>query len=92
MMIPPWVARQFCARFTVVGAMIGMGFCCVTLTGHVRGSGRAILEPRRIPPTLKQEIALAKKSRMHALGVALSPPAFDPKYRLGFLEFETDQE
>jgi hypothetical protein len=85
MTIPPPAARRFLWRFTVVAAIIAMELGAVKLTGHVRGSGTAMHEPHGM-------IAPAKNSHVHALVGVLSPPAFEPKYRLGFLEFENDPE
>jgi hypothetical protein len=92
MTISPPTARRFLWRFTVVAGIIAMELGSVKLTGHVRGSGTAIHEPHGIPMPPSQAIAPTKNSRVHALVGVLSPPAFEPKYQLGFLEFENDPE
>jgi hypothetical protein len=92
MTISHLAARRFLSRFTVVAAMIAMGLGSVTLTGHVRGSGTLIYEPHGTPLPPNQGIAPAEISRVHAVVGVLSPPVSDPKYRLGFLEFENDPE
>lgn len=92
MTISPSAVRRFLSRLTVVAAMIAMELGSVTLTGHVRGSGTSIHEPHGTPHPPSQGIAPVENSRVHVVVGALSPPAFDPKYRLGFLEFENDPE
>jgi hypothetical protein len=85
-------ARRLVSGLTVVAVMIAMELGSVTLTGHVRGSGTSIHEPHSAPLPPKQGIAPLENSRVHVVVGVLSPPAFDPKHRLGFLEFENDPE
>jgi len=92
MPISPSVARRLFSRLTVVAAMIAMELGSVTLTGHVRGSATSIHEPHSTPLPPNQGIAPVENSRVHVVAGVLSPPTFDPKCRLGFLEFENDPE
>src|SRR5262245_60626302 len=70
------------SRFIVAAAMIAVGLSFVTLTARVRGSGTSIHEPHGTPPS--DGIAPTEISRVHAAVGAVSPPAFHPRYRLGY--------